>query len=144
MRNRLRMPGRNPAASRRGIVRTTWWVAFIVVPVLVAGCQKARVKDSRAPLGVEQLAKAPSEFVTHSFKVRGVVSSVVARKGAFTLIDVEEYKSCRELDCAAYQVPVAFAGTLPDTAQIVLVTGRLEQPEPGHYLVRAVQVEREP
>ncbi len=125
-------------------MRRRWWVAFICVPILLAGCQTEHVKDSRAPLGVEQLAKAPAEFADRSLKVRGIVSSVVARNGAFTLIDVEEYKSCRELDCATYQVPVAFAGTLPDTAQTVLVTGRLEQPEPGRYLVRAEQVEREP
>ncbi len=125
-------------------MRTTWWAALIAVAILLAGCQKAHVEGSNVPLGVERLAKTPSDYATRPFKVRGVVSSVVARKGAFTLIDVEEYKSCRELDCAAYQVPVAFAGTLPDTAQTVLVTGRLEQPEPGRYLVRAEQVEREP
>ncbi len=140
----LRMPDRAPAAWGEGTVRGTWWVALIAVQILLAGCQKAHMEGANAPLGIEQLAKAPSDFATRSFKVRGVVSSVVARKGAFTLIDVEEYKSCRELECATYQVPVAFAGTLPDTAQVVLVTGRLEQPEPGRYIIRAEQVEREP
>jgi len=125
-------------------MRIKRWVTFVGMWLLVAGCQRAHVKDTRAPLGVEQLAKTPAEFADRSLRVRGVVSSVAATKGAFTLIDVDEYETCRELGCAAYQVPVAFAGTLPDTAQIVLVTGRLEQPEQGRYLVRAKQVERVP
>lgn len=120
------------------------WVTFAGALLLLAGCQSRHGGESHAPLEVEQLAKAPTAYAGHSFQVRGVVSSVVDQKGAFTLIDVDEYRSCRELGCAAYEVPVAYVGTLPDTAQIVLVTGRLEQPNPGRYLVRAEKVERVP
>ena len=120
------------------------WVTFVGVSLLLAGCQSQHGGEPPAPVGVEQLAKAPAAYTDRSLQVRGVVSSVVHQRGAFTLIDVDEYKSCRELGCAAYEVPVAYVGTLPDTAQIVLVTGRLEQPNPGRYLVRAEKVEREP
>lgn len=125
-------------------MRIVRWATFVGVSLLLAGCQSRHGTESHAPLGVEQLAKAPASYTDRSLQVRGVVSSVVPRKGAFTLIDVDEYKSCGELGCAAYEVPVAYLGTLPDTGQVVLVTGRLEQPNPGRYLVRADKVEREP
>ena len=58
-----------------------------------------------------------------------------------TVIDEAEYQSCRELGCAAFEVPIAFAGAMPETARTVRVAGRLEQPEPGRYVVRAEKVE---
>lgn len=92
-------------------------------------------------VGVAQLAKNPAAFRGRTFVLRGVVAGVVPKRRLFTLIDQKEYDSCRELGCSAYMVPVAFSGTLPDTAKSVLVTGRLEQPERGRYLVQASQVE---
>ncbi len=92
-------------------------------------------------VGVEQLAKNPAAFRGRTFVLRGVVSGVVPKRRLFTLIDQKEYDSCRELGCSVYVVPVTFSGTLPDTAKSVLVTGRLEQPERGRYLVQASQVE---
>ena len=103
----------------------------------------ARDKSTSAypKVGVEQLAKNPAAFRGRTFVLRGVVSGVVSKRRLFTLIDQKEYDSCRELGCSAYVVPVMFSGTLPDTAKSVLVTGRLEQPERGRYLVQASQVE---
>ena len=92
-------------------------------------------------VGVEQLAKNPAAFRGRTFVLRGVVSGVVPKRRLFTLIDQKEYDSCRELSCSTSVIPVAFSGTLPDTAKSVLVTGRLEQPERGRYLVQASQVE---
>lgn len=116
------------------------WIALVGAALLLAGCQK-KPASADEPLGVEQLAKNPAAYAGRGLRVHGVVSSVMPKKGVFTLIDVEEYKSCRELGCSAFEVPVAFAGALPDTAKAVLVAGRLEQPEPGRYLVRAERVE---
>ena len=111
--------------------------------VTVAGCarQSASPGAKADEVGVEQLAKNPSAHIGRTFVLRGVVSDVSGQDRLFTVIDQSEYQSCRELGCAAFEVPVAFAGTLPETAQAVLVTGRLEQPEPGRYRVRADRVE---
>jgi hypothetical protein len=73
--------------------------------------------------------------------LRGVVASAVDERDLFTVIDEAEYKSCRELGCAAFEVPIAFAGALPETARTVRVAGRLKQPEPGRYVVRTDSVE---
>lgn len=117
-----------------------------------AGCQPA-ARTSQAPrtsrvflaeLGVEQLAKSPGAYVGQSLRLRGVVASTAGERHLFTLIDEAEYKSCRELGCAAFEVPIAFAGALPETARTVRVAGRLEQPEPGRYVVRAEHVETVP
>lgn len=118
------------------------WIGLVGAALLLVGCERKPPAGTDAkPLGIEQLAKAPSAYAGRALKIHGVVSSVVDEKGQFTLIDQAEYTACRELGCAAYEVPVAFAGTLPDTAQSVLVAGRLEEPEPGRYLVRADRVE---
>ncbi len=93
-----------------------------------------------AEVGVERLAKNPAAFRGRTFILRGVVSAVAQKRQMFTVIDQKEYDSCRELGCAAYQIPITFTGALPETARSVLITGRLEQPQPGRYLMRASQV----
>lgn len=123
--------------SQKGATATT--------PVHTTSAQPASAARDKAAaypkVGVAQLAKNPTAFRGRTFVLRGVVSGVVPKRRLFTLIDQKEYDSCRELDCSAYVVPVSFSGTLPDTAKSVLVTGRLEQPERGRYLVQASQVE---
>ncbi len=118
----------------------------------VAGCQPATrtreaPRSSQAPLaelGVEQLARSPATYVGQPLVLRGVVASTAGERHLFTVIDEAEYKSCRELGCAAFEVPIAFAGALPETARTVRVGGRLERPEPGRYIVRADHVETVP
>ena len=106
-----------------------------------ASAARDKATSAYPKVGVAQLAKNPAAYRGRTFVLRGVVSGVVPKRRLFTLIDQKEYDSCRELDCSAYVVPVSFSGTLPDTAKSVLVTGRLEQPERGRYLVQASQVE---
>lgn len=127
-------------------------VAFGLALATVASCQPA-ARDSqaarsnqapRAELGVEQLAKSPAAYLGQSLRLRGVVASTAGERQLFTVIDEAEYKSCRELGCAAFEVPIAFAGALPETARTVRVAGRLEQSEPGRYVVRADSVETIP
>ena len=126
--------------------------AFGLALATVVGCQPA-ARTGQAPrtsqeplaeLGVEQLAKSPGAYVGQSLRLRGVVASTAGERHLFTVIDEAEYKSCRELGCAAFEVPIAFAGALPETARTVRVAGRLEQPEPGRYVVRADHVETIP
>ncbi len=93
-----------------------------------------------AEVGVERLARNPAAFGGRTFVLHGVVSAVAPKRRMFTVIDQKEYDSCRELGCSAYQIPVTFTGALPETARSVLVTGRLEQPQPGRYLMRASRV----
>ncbi len=107
-------------------------------PKSKAGARPA--KPTYAEVGVERLAKNPAAFRGRTFVLRGVVSAVAPKQQMFTVIDQKEYDSCRELGCSAYQIPITFTGALPETARSVLITGRLEQPQPGRYLMRASQV----
>ncbi len=107
-------------------------------PTTQAGTGPAKPKY--AEVGVERLAKNPGAFRGRTFVLRGVVSAVAPKRQMFTVIDQKEYDSCRELGCSAYQIPVTFTGALPETARSVLVTGHLEQPQPGRYLMRASRV----
>ncbi len=97
-------------------------------------------KPRYAEVGVERLARNPAAYRGRTFTLRGVVSAVAPKRQMFTVIDQKEYDSCRELSCSAYQIPITFTGALPETARSVLITGRLEQPQAGRYLMRASQV----
>lgn len=117
-----------------------------VLVLALVGCARnpksvATSHAGRPELGVEQLAKAPASFARGRLALRGVVSFANVAEHRFTLIDEAEYQACRELSCSAYEVPVAFAGALPETAQAVRIVGRLVQPDPAHYLVQADSVE---
>ncbi len=118
-------------------------LVLLTVSVALASCQAKPNAAASAPadIAVEQLAKAPGGYAGRGITIRGVVSDVAPADKRFTVIDEAEYRSCRELGCAAYEVPVAFTGTLPETAQTVRIAGRLEQPEPGRFVVRAERVE---
>ncbi len=119
-------------------------LAFLVTALV--GCARdpkpvATARAATPELGVEQLAKAPASFARGRVTLRGVVAFANTAEHRFTLIDEAEYRACRELSCSAYEVPVAFAGTLPETAQAVRIVGQLVQPDPEHYLVHADSVE---
>lgn len=118
-------------------------VVLLLASITLGGCQAKPLAKATplAEIGVEQLAKSPGGFAGKGIMVRGVVSAIAADGHTFTVIDEAEYRSCRELGCAAYEVPIAFAGAMPETACTVRVAGRLEQPEPGRYVVRADRVE---
>lgn len=116
--------------------------------VAVAGCSQGPKRSAnathpvaRAEVGVGQLAKMPATFAAVPLTLRGVVSEASANEHRFVVIDEAEYRSCKELGCSAYEVPVAFAGALPETARTVRIVGRLAQPEPGRYLLQADSVE---
>lgn len=116
--------------------------------IALAGCSQGRKPSAttahlaaRAEVGVEQLAKTPATFAAVPLALRGVVSESSANAHRFAVIDEAEYLSCRELNCSAYEVPVIFAGALPETAKTVRIVGRLAQPEPGRYVLQADSVE---
>ena len=94
-----------------------------------------------APLGIEQLAKDPAAFAGRDLKVRGVVAVVAPARRLFTLIPQSEYDVCREVTCSSFEVPVSWDGPPPRSAQPVLVTGRLREPEPGRFVLEAASVE---
>ncbi len=118
-------------------------IPFCLALLAFAGCRAVPQSKAAPPaeLAVETLAKNPAAYAGQTIVLRGVVSSVEGRQRMFTVIDEAEYQACRELGCASYEVPVAFAGALPETAQVVRVRGRLERSEPGQYLVRAEHLE---
>ena len=116
--------------------------------VAAAGCGGGRstAKSAATPtvsdeIGVERLAKDPAAFNGRQITLRGVVADVAPQRRLFTVIDLTEYNACRELNCSSYEVPIAFSGALPETAQSVRIVGRLSQPAPGRYLVQAAKVE---
>ena len=120
--------------------------SIAVLVLALVGCAQdpksvATPHAGRAELGVEQLAKAPARFASGRLALRGVVAFASVAEHRFTVIDEAEYRACRELSCSAYEVPVAFTGVLPETAQVVRILGRLVQPDPQHYLVQADSVE---
>ena len=139
-------------------VRVRLLLCLATTLALTAGCQSSpstshSPQASRAPdaaetphadLGVEQLATSPATYVGRPLSLRGVVATTASERQMFTVIDEAEYNSCRELGCAAYEVPISFAGALPETARVVRIAGRLTQLERGRYLVLAERVETLP
>jgi hypothetical protein len=93
---------------------------------------------------VDQLAKSPKPYADQEVKVLGVVAGLAPDENYFTIIDVAEYQACKVVTCSQYQIPVAFAGELPQPEQTVRVTGQLTQPQPGRFLVQATRVETLP
>ena len=129
-------------------MRSSTVVLLLWGAISLAGCSQrpkqattAAHPAARAEVGVEQLAKTPATFAAVPLALRGVVSEASAGEHRFVVIDEAEYQSCKELNCSAYEVPVAFAGALPETARTVRIVGRLTQPEPGRYLLQADSVE---
>lgn len=145
MRQRVRLPHEPRHAGGNKVVKPTarGAGALLLASITLAGCQAKPLAKAATPadIGVEQLAKSPNGYAGKGIMVRGVVSAIAADGHTFTVIDEAEYRSCRELGCATYEVPIAFAGTMPETASTVRVAGRLEQPEPGRFVVRAERVE---
>jgi hypothetical protein len=92
-------------------------------------------------LSVDELAKNPKAFAGREIKVMGVVGAVVSKQKIFTIIDQSEYAECKVVTCARYEVPVEFPGKLPDSEQLVIITGKLVQPQPGRFLFKAERME---
>jgi hypothetical protein len=110
-----------------------------MLPVPSYGQNDSTVADST--LGVDELAKNPKAFADREIVVTGVVGAVVAKQKIFTIIDQSEYAECKVVTCARYEIPIDFAGKLPEPEQVVVVAGRLVQPEPGRFLFKAKRVE---
>lgn len=90
-------------------------------------------------VGVDAVAKDPTAH-GGPIAIEGVVGQVVQSRGAFTIIDVAEFKMCGVTTCARYSVPVMvspeeFEGTLPENKQTVVVIGELEPLEAGYRLL---------
>ena len=67
--------------------------------------------------------------------------AVVPKQKKFTIIDQSEYAECKVVTCARYEIPINFTGKLPGPEQVVMVTGKLVQPQPGRFLLKAKRVE---
>jgi hypothetical protein len=110
-----------------------------VLPVASYGQNDSTVTDTT--LSVDELAKNPKEFVDREITVTGVVGAVVPKQKIFTIIDQSEYAECKVVTCARYEIPIDFSGKLPDPEQVVVVTGKLVQPQPGRFLFKAKRME---
>jgi hypothetical protein len=110
----------------------------VVSPISSYGQSDSTVTDT---LKVDKLAKDPKGFADREITITGVVGAVVPRQKLFTIIDQSEYAECKVVTCARYEIPIDFTGKLPDPEQVVMVTGRLVQPQPGRFLFKAKRVE---
>ena len=124
---------------RMAIIVTVALLAIPVVsPVSSHGQSDSTVTDT---LNVDKLAKDPKGFADREITVTGVVGAVVPKQKLFTIIDQSEYAECKVVTCARYEIPIDFTGKLPDPEQVVMVTGKLVQPQPGRFLFKAKRVE---
>jgi len=114
-------------------------IASAVSPVSSHGQSDSTVTDTT--LSVDELAKSPKAFVDRTITVTGVVGAVVSKQKIFTIVDQSEYAECKVVTCARYEIPIDFTGKLPDPEQVVMVTGKLVQPRPGRFLLKAKRVE---
>jgi len=110
----------------------------LVLPDPSYGQNDSTVTDT---LSVDKLAKDPKGFADREITVTGVVGAVVPKQKLFTIIDQSEYAECKVVTCARYEIPIDFTGKLPDPEQVVMVTGKLVQPQPGRFLFKAKRVE---
>ena len=121
------------------------FLIFLALGIVLASATlllRARARSaSRDHLTVDQLAQHPEAFANQDLTLQGVVAARVPEQRQFTVIDAAEYQACKVVTCSQYQVPIAFAGELPAAEQLVTITGRLTQPEPGRYLLEAQRVE---
>ena len=120
------------------IVSVALLVISVVSPVSSYGQSDSTVTDT---LNVDKLAKDPKGFADREITVTGVVGAVVPKQKLFTIIDQSEYAECKVVTCARYEIPIEFTGKLPDPEQVVMVTGKLVQPQPGRFLFEAKRVE---
>jgi hypothetical protein len=90
-------------------------------------------------VGVDAVAKDPMAYAGR-VGIEGVVAKVLQDRGAFTIIDVAEFKACGETGCAEYMVPVQvpkdeFEGTLPQSEETILAIGNVQPTETGYRFV---------
>lgn len=119
-------------------------IGILLVGSVVFMRTRANPRAQSGPLSVDNLARNPAAYAEQVLTLEGVVAETVPAQQLFTVIDRAEYQACKVVTCSQYQVPIAFAGKLPQAEQVVMVTGRLVQPEPGRFLLEASRVERVP
>lgn len=125
-------------------MKTRLLVLLAIVIVLASTTLFLRARARSAPrdhVSVDAVAQHPESYAAQELTLQGVVAARVPEEQRFTVIDAAEYQACRVVTCSQYQVPVAFTGELPAIEQLVTITGRLVQPEPGRYLLEARRVE---
>jgi len=116
-------------------------LSITVLPGRGYGQNDSTVTDTTISVNVDELARNPKEFAGRLLTVKGVVAAISAKQKLFTIIDVSEYAECKVVTCSRYEIPVGFSGELPESEQIVAVSGRLVEPEPGRFLFEATRCE---
>lgn len=119
-------------------------ITVVAALILTRAAQTELPETEVGPLAVDKLAENPAASADREVKVVGVVATVLPERGLFTIIDESEYDACKVVTCAHYEIPVAFAGQLPDVEQLVTVTGHLVQKQEGRFLLQATDVEPTP
>lgn len=92
---------------------------------------------SQRVVGVEDLVRNVDSY-TAEVLVEGIVSAVAPEEKRVAVIDVAEYEHCGVTSCAAYTLPVRWAGELPAVAERVRIRGRVAT-EGGKFLFVAAE-----
>ncbi len=70
--------------------------------------------------------KNPEQYAG-SVTIQGVVSRIFPKDKMIALIDIQEVKECRVITCANLTLPVKWSGDMPEPAETVQISGRIEK-----------------
>ena len=101
-------------------------VVTLLTLALVPGYAAAEETKEEIEVGVHALMESPGAH-KGQIQVAGVVSQVVADSKLFGLIDLEEFKTCRKVNCASLVLPIEWDGAMPEVGQQVTAIGAIRK-----------------
>lgn len=81
---------------------------------------------SEKAIDVRTFMKNPEQYAG-SVTIQGVVSRIFPKDKMIALIDIQEVKECRVITCANLTLPVKWSGDMPEPAETVQISGRIEK-----------------
>lgn len=89
---------------------------------------------------VGDFAKNPYSYLNKEIQLKGVVSFVYPENQMIILIDNKEYANCGVVTCAINQIPVSYAGQMPNVKDFIIATGKVSQTNDGKLLLKATEI----
>lgn len=90
----------------------------------------ATAPSTQPALGVEDLMKHLEQHAG-PVVVEGVVSAASSKDQLLSLVDRHEFEECGLAGCAAYTLPVRWAGATPAVKDIVRIKGEVKKDDGG-------------
>ena len=116
------------------------WSGREVPETLAADKSPATAPSTQAVLGVEDLMKHVDQHAG-PVQVEGVVSAATPKDQLLSLVDRHEFEECGLAGCAAYTLPVRWAGNMPAVKNIVRVKGEVKKGDGGKLAFVASAIE---